>query len=402
LRYDDRLKATGSSADRPPTYEAYRVFSDGMNHYVAVENSKALPLFLEAYRIDSTFTVALLYASIALTNVASWSRADSLLQLVNVRRNSLSEYNRAWLDYRLAFVHGNRGAALAAMRLASREAPESKASYNHALEALYSGYLQEALSALQSLPADRGPMRDFAPYWDVQGTILHCMRRYSDEQAIARKSLLVFPNRLTLFRSMGRSFVIKGQLDSLALMMKRAEDVPTDPVGWDYGHLLSEIAEELRTHGNPDAANLYFEKLRLWLLNTKTATNAKWRLVNALYALSQWDATSKNLSELRRSDSTNVEYLGMSGLIYSRTGNRQKAALVMDSLGRDKRPYQFGAGSYYRARIAATLGEKDAAVAALNQSLSEGRLFNLPIHRERDFESLHGYPAFELLLRGKN
>ncbi len=66
VRYDERLQAPASAIERPPTYDAYRAFSEAMTRYVAVENVGAAPLFLRAYRLDSSFTLALFYASISL------------------------------------------------------------------------------------------------------------------------------------------------------------------------------------------------------------------------------------------------------------------------------------------------------------------------------------------------
>ncbi len=67
VRYDERLQAPASAIERPPTYDAYRAFSEAMTRYVAVENVGAAPLFLRAYRLDSSFTLALFYASISST-----------------------------------------------------------------------------------------------------------------------------------------------------------------------------------------------------------------------------------------------------------------------------------------------------------------------------------------------
>ena len=157
--YDDRLRAHLSSGERPPTYAAYRAFSEGMGLYIAGHNAQAFPLFRNAFEVDSSFTPALLYASICLTNVGQWARADSLLRTVDRRRATLSEYHRAWLDYRRALIAGNHEGALAAIRLAAKAAPESKAAYNYAAEAFQSGHLREALATVDRLPSDRGGRR---------------------------------------------------------------------------------------------------------------------------------------------------------------------------------------------------------------------------------------------------
>jgi len=65
------------------------------------------------------------------------------------------------------------------------------------------------------------------------------------------------------------------------------------------------------------------------------------------------------------------------------------------------RPYTFGFDTYWRACIAAHLGEKQQAVDLLQQALTEGYWFQTQLHRTIDFEPLWDYPAFKELLRPK-
>lgn len=67
--------------------------------------------------------------------------------------------------------------------------------------------------------------------------------------------------------------------------------------------------------------------------------------------------------------------------------------------------FQFGRPAYARARIAAALGEKAAAVGLLRTAWVEGRpiafdnLENEDVHSDPEFESLRDYFPFQLLLR---
>jgi tetratricopeptide (TPR) repeat protein len=402
VRYDERLQGPAPGSDRPPTYEAYRAFSEAMTLYIAVENAQALPLFLRAFELDSSFTPALLYASISLSNLGQWARADSLLNAVSARRESLSKYDRAWLDYRLGFVRGNREQALAAIREAAREAPLSKAAYNHAVEAFLTGHVREALRTVEALPSDRGAMRGFSPYWDIYGAILHALGFYDREYDVGLAARQMYPDRLTRFTPLVRAQAARGQLGALARTMREAAEIPTDPVGWDYGHLLGEVAEELRAHRHENAATVYLEQLRQWLQANDRVPSARWRLVKTLYAQGQFDSARVKLVSLRRADPGNAEYLGMTGLLNSRMGEVAAAQIVMDSLALRRMPYEFGAAKLYRARIAATLGLRDDAVASLREAFSEGRSYELGLHRDIDFEPLRGYPPFEQLERGKD
>jgi hypothetical protein len=128
----------------------------------------------------------------------------------------------------------------------------------------------------------------------------------------------------------------------------------------------------------------------------------KWRHMQALYALGDWRAAALELRSLRQLDGENVDYIGMTGLLASRLGQREMAALVADTLARRRKPYEFGAANLYRARIAASLGHPEMAVAALEQAFAEGRAYQVWLHRDIDFESLRGYPAFDALVRARD
>ncbi len=65
------------------------------------------------------------------------------------------------------------------------------------------------------------------------------------------------------------------------------------------------------------------------------------------------------------------------------------------------RPYLFGANTYWRARIAALLGERERAVSLLRDGFAQGRSYGAYLHAEYDLEPLRGYPPFEELLRPK-
>ena len=402
LRYDDRIAVPGRFTAQPPDYDAYRSFSEGMTRYIAVDNLNALDLFLDAFKRDSSFTVALLYASIASTNLGQWARADSLLQQVNVRRDRLSAYDQDWLDYRLAFVHGNHEQALNAIRAAAKEAPMSKAAYNHAVEAYLSGHLREALSALDALPPDKGAMRGFSPYWDVYGALLHALGLYDREYDVGVAALKLYPDRMTRYSPIVRAQAAHGQLDDLASTLREAKRIPADPVGWDYGYALNEAAEELGAHGYPAESRRYLQQLKDWLSTNGKAPQSKMRLVKTLYALGDWNGAAKRLGELPALDTANAEYVGLNGLLFSKTGRRLAAQSIMDTLARRRAPYDFGTASMYRARIAASLGMKPVALSALRDAFYQGRSYDMTIHRDPDLQTLRGYAPFEALLRGKD
>ena len=342
----------------------------------------------------------MLYASFCLTNLGQFTRADSVVRLVD--RNALSEYHRAWLDYRIGLLAGNYESGLQAIRIAARLAPGSKAVYNHAAQALQSGHVREALAALQTLPPDRGPMRGFLGYWILLAELHHVFGSYEREYDVGSEGRRRYPERLAALIPVVRARAAQGRLEALERELRTAERLPADPFPWNFGDLLQEAGEELRAHGHPTEARRFFQRSSDWYGKANRGPGTGWKLAVLAYSLDRWQEAAGLADSLRQSEPDNVDYQGLLGLSYARMGLRSRALAITDSLARDQRHYQFGGPSLYRARIAAVLGDRDAAVAKLRDAFAEGREYDLWLHRDRDFETLRDYPPFAQLVKPKD
>jgi hypothetical protein len=85
----------------------------------------------------------------------------------------------------------------------------------------------------------------------------------------------------------------------------------------------------------------------------------------------------------------------------ARRGDREGATRIFEELGKIERPYLFGNHLYWRACIAALLGEKERAVALLKEAFSQGLDYGVYLRQEIDLEPLWDYPPFKDLLRPK-
>ena len=92
---------------------------------------------------------------------------------------------------------------------------------------------------------------------------------------------------------------------------------------------------------------------------------------------------------------------GWLGLIAVRRGDRAAADSISASLAERTGPITPGGVPYTRARIAAALGERERAVALLQDAFAQGWEYSVWDHRSIDFESLRDYPPFQKLLRPK-
>jgi hypothetical protein len=334
-----------------------------------------------------------------MTNLGQWARADSLLQRVDRRRGDLNQYNRAWLDYRIAFVHGDQEAQLKAIRFAAKLAPTSKAAYNHAVVAFQSGHLHEALKTIEAIRPDRGPMRGFAPYWTLYGEILHALQLYDREYVSGIAAENMYPGRLFAITPIVRGLIGMNRIAEIEPVMRGVDTLRADPMQWDHGHLFMELGEELRAHGHASESAAYFDRALEWL----TANHAaEWRSAQAQYALARWPEARATIGALRRAQSANSDYLGISGLLAARAGDRAVAATIADTLSVRESPYDFGVRTLYRAKIAAVLGDREASMSSLRDSFAQGYPFDLWFHRASEFAMLAGTSSFATMLRGKD
>jgi hypothetical protein len=81
-------------------------------------------------------------------------------------------------------------------------------------------------------------------------------------------------------------------------------------------------------------------------------------------------------------------------------GDREGALKISKQLEEYKRPYLFGNPTYWRARIAALIGDKEGAVNLLRQAIKQGYSYS-SLHPVEDFESLTDYPPYIQLMKPK-
>jgi len=82
-------------------------------------------------------------------------------------------------------------------------------------------------------------------------------------------------------------------------------------------------------------------------------------------------------------------------------GDTAAAKRISGELAAVRLPYQKATATYWRAAIAAQLGDKEGAVELLRQAIREGQGVGTEVHRLTEFQLLRGYPPFEEILRPK-
>ncbi len=148
---DPRLRNWATAASQPASFEAYRIFSDGLTHVNANDSRGAIPFLEEASRLDTTYYMPILYLVSAYADAGRRQEVDSLVQFLDARRERLAPWDGALLDYHKANLRGNPAQQYDAIMRVVRLSPNSDWNLEAASAALGIDRPREALQALDRL-----------------------------------------------------------------------------------------------------------------------------------------------------------------------------------------------------------------------------------------------------------
>ena len=172
------------------------------------------------------------------------------------------------------------------------------------------------------------------------------------------------------------------------------------------GDVMEEAASELRAHGFPDEAKRIANQAVEWYQSkpSEEYTSIVYRdnLARIFYTAERWPEAKSLFESLSKEKPDNIDYIGYLGTLAARRGDKSEALKISDELKNINKPYLFGNHTYWRACIAALLGESRQAVALLNEAFAQGRDFGVYVHRDMDLESLRNFKPFQELLRPKD
>lgn len=176
---------------------------------------------------------------------------------------------------------------------------------------------------------------------------------------------------------------------------------------------------ELRAHGHPNEAHELFERSVAWFRSRpeEEAETPAHRAAfgAALYAAGRWDEAEQLFQQLLAefpeeydilpwSYGGSVEYQGYLGVLAARRGEAEKAVEISEKLGNLDLPWLYGRHIFWRACIAAVLGERERAVEFLRDAFGAGWSYYYSTadrHANINLESLRDYRPFQELMRPK-
>ncbi len=406
---DPRLGALASAADQPPRYDAYLAFSTGVeNFYPGRDARAALPYFRRAAALDSTYTLPLIWAAWAYAGTAL-DQCDSTVviagRLAGMRLTSLEQMQ---IDRVMARCRGDLPAAYALGRALAEALPRSELMQEQlARDALALSRPREAVTILERLHPDSGALDGRAGYYNWLTNAYHLLGRHDRELEAARRARRRFPMNLATLRMELLALAALGRGREVNQHFDEIEALPPDPIRLP-APVMREIALDLAAHGDSEAGRALLGRLLAWHASRPAPEQAEEALrferAQTYYAAGHADSARALVAVLARAHPQNEQYAGLLGALAAQRGDRAEAARIDRLLAGLERPLGRGQATYWRACIAALLGERDTAVDLLARALEAGYVYQvrfLNAHVEPSFAALRDYPRLQALLRPK-
>jgi tetratricopeptide (TPR) repeat protein len=224
-RVDRRLAHWSDAASQPTSFEAYRALDEGLTEFFSTHDSsyaRAGRLLVHAASLDSAFNLPLLWALYAFGNSGESVRFDSVMRVLESRRERMPPFDRALLDAHASAARGDDLGAYDALRRLVAIAPRSEWLYKAAVAAAQVNRMTEADSLLDALDPDAGWMHEWQLYWDVRADVAYLVGRHDLELATVVRRNERYPVDGEHQRKLGRALAALGRDEELLAMVDDA------------------------------------------------------------------------------------------------------------------------------------------------------------------------------------
>src|SRR6266571_2112391 len=422
--FDSRLSLWAKAAGQPPSFEAYQEFIQGLDRMVQFDSRGAIGHFRRAALEDTTFRLPLIFAAHEHMDLGEFATADSIAHAVERASGRLSPLDRLYLTWLLAQTRGDRQRALETAREMATMAPNSETLWLVAQCALALNRPREMVAALSALGPDRGLFRGWSVYWFYLAFGHHLVGDYRRELREAQEGRRRHPADFAVLAAEVRALAALGRAGDITARLAEAPSLPPQP-GWSPADIALIAALELAAHDHRAEAPAAGAWAVRWLEGRPAAEAQsvanRFRLALAYYVGGRVDDARRVLEGLASERAAGVPdygtmrwiavitgdspdhltFLGFLGVIAARDGKRDEALRLERTLQGMSPRYLYGRHTMWQARIHAVLGERDSAVALVQEAFAQGYPRGGVMHLYPSLRSLRDYPPYRELLTPK-
>jgi DNA-binding SARP family transcriptional activator/tetratricopeptide (TPR) repeat protein/TolB-like protein len=397
LRLESRMASMLSvTMSAPPSYDAYRAHMAGVDLFFAQRYTEAIRELDRAWAADSSFAAPGIWIASAYWNLGQLAQEDSILQRLQARRASLAPVELLPLEILEAQFRGDNAAGYRISRDALRRLPSSDGRFLTGMFALRTNRPREAVRTLLTEPRD-GPTRSqWLAYHSTLTLALHCLHEYRQELAAAREARARFPDRFEPRFWQARALIGLGRIDEALSLIDESLFIAA-PSSFP-GDRLRAVASELRAHGHPGSAQSLLLRALEWYRTDGADGEHRYGTALALASLGASDSAAAILRQLTLEQPESLRFQGSFALALAAAGRADEARLVDQRLAAWQAPYVLGRDLYWRAAIAANLGEEERALALLRAAVARG-VSHAGLSEDEALRPLWGSVAFRAFMR---
>jgi tetratricopeptide (TPR) repeat protein len=333
------------------------------------------------------------------------------LEALEQRRDDWTRFERIFVDWCAANLHGKRPEALAHLRRMYGIAPHLLwVVYNLSLEMNWQNRPLETIDVLGPILPQYGLESNLFG-WRLLYPALsayHMTGEYEHQLEWSNKGLEAYPAIGDLFLFKGGALAAMGRCEDVSALVGEMSQVRLDGSAQNAGVAMAYIALELRAHGCRVESEGVAHRAADWFGRRAAGLNLEARESSDLYQHSfalrvagRWDEARSPLEELQKRGFRPFVVAGALGVIAANTGDRGEARRILHEFPKPGPSSDPGSRDAWRAAIAAHLGEKEMAVELLKQSFASGYAHEWYHRIDLDFEPLWDYPPFQELIKPK-
>jgi len=330
-------------------------------------------------------------------------KADSIVQLIDLRFDKLTPYQNLWYDYTKERLYGNLKTGLAAIKKIYEKDPKDMISnFMMGMQLNWNNKPNEAIKVYEQIDLSSYPFlygnSAWRFYWHTYDLIR--MNRFVEAQEVLKYVPKEYFNTTTYSRK-SYLYILMDQQDSIQNMITKMEEdnLPWDQIIRVHNNTSFFYSLQVDKENQLKWAELSLERIKKQSKFIEVAPETE---AYAYYLAEQYKEALPLYQDLANTSSWDWSYLSRIGIIYARMNNRESVEDVIQGLKTNDGPLKKGTYKYALARIYSALNEKELAIEYLKQAFNEGSVFHLGSYDyDEDLVPLHGYPAYEEFVKPK-
>ena len=403
-RLNERLSAWSGATSPPSSFDAYTAYAEGMESFARGEMRTAVERFAVAAQLDSNFAMPLLWSLSAHRRMFQDTVARAIIARLSSRRERLTLWERAFLDYETSEVNWDAVEAFERARRLAELAPGSEWVYQAAVAALRANRPREALQNLTRLDPERGWFGGSADYWIQRAGARHMLPDVAAELRDVASARRAHPDD---FRMVYHQLAALARAGDSAQAMRELDEVEAWPAAMEVFNHLRLTSREARAHDHPALAAAAMSRALRWLdQHVPPDTNARavdrWHRdhIEALYYTGRVDDARAEVVAMLATRPKDEFLTGWLGVIAAHRGEAAEVRRIVEWFDAIQGPVYATMPLVWNARILATAGDLEGAMRALHWTFARGRPLAM-YHSDIMLERLWSYEPFREFIRPK-